>query len=69
MLITFLFVGLLLVVEAGIVKDYYFTRLVKIKEFHIINYLPNFILISLVAFFLFFSSLFIGIKRLEKLEI
>jgi len=69
MLITFLFVGLLLVVEAGVVKDYYFTRLVKVKEFHIINYLPNFILISLVAFFLFFSSLFIGIKRLEKLEI
>lgn len=69
MFITFLFIALLLFLEAGPVKDYYLSKILKFKEFNIAKYFINFILIIIIAFLTVGISVWAGIKRLEKLEI
>ncbi len=69
MFITFLFIAFLLYLEAGFVKDYYLSRILKFKEFHIEKYFFNFIIIVIIAFLMVGFSVWAGIKKLEKLEV
>ncbi len=69
MFVTFLFIALLLFLEAGFVKDYYLSKILKFKEFHIEKYFLNYILIIIIAFFIIGISMWAGIKKLEKIEV
>lgn len=68
MFVTFIFVGLMLWIEAGAVRDYYMSTLVKAREFHPEKYLPQAGMIVGLAAVFAGAALFAGIRKLERLE-
>ncbi len=69
MFVSFLFVALVLFIEAGIVKDYYMSRLVKAYAFKPWSYTVNFLLIFLAAIIISSAAIWAGIRKLKRMEI
>jgi hypothetical protein len=68
MFVTSLFVGLMLVLEAEPVREYYLTSMVRAKKFMLIQYLPFFALVAVAGIAISAAALWAGIRKLEKIE-
>jgi ABC-2 type transport system permease protein len=68
MFLTFIYVAIVLVLEAPVVKDYYMAALVKAKPFIPGDYMVNYILIFLLAAGISVPVLMAGIKKLKYME-
>ena len=68
MFVTFIFTGLVLWLEAGAVRDYYMSTLVKAREFHPEKYLPQAGLIIGLTLAFTVLPLIAGIRKLETFE-
>lgn len=69
MFISLFFIFMIFLLESDIIKMYYISQIVKTKIFHVKFYTLNFIFIFLLSLIFSVLSLWIGIKRLEEIEI
>jgi len=69
MFAAILFVSVVLIIEAGMVKEYYMARMIKAKEFVIQDYTMHFCLIALFAIIITVAALAVGIHKLNKVEV
>lgn len=68
MFLSFLYVALVLVIEAGIVKDYYMAQIVKAQVFRPSRYIINYLLIMAAALAISIPALLAGINKLKNME-
>lgn len=68
MFLSFLYVALVLVIEAGIVKDYYMAQIVTARVFNPSGYIMNYLLIMAAAFAISIPALLAGINKLKNME-
>jgi hypothetical protein len=69
MFVSFIFTALVLFFESGIIKAYYMSRLVKAYTFNPADYWTNFALVGIIAFAVSAGALWMGMAKLEKMEI
>ncbi len=68
MFLSFMYVALVLFIEAGIVKDYYMAQLVRAQVFKPFSYMLNYALIMITALAISVPALLSGINKLKKME-
>ena len=68
MFLSFMYVALVLFIEAGIVKDYYMAQIVKAMVFEPSKYVFNYILIMVSALVISVPCLLSGMNKLKTME-
>lgn len=68
MFLSFIYVAIVLVAEAGIVKDYYMAQIVKAMVFDPSKYMLNYVIIMGAALIISVPVLIAGINKLKKME-
>ncbi|MCE5301394.1 MAG: hypothetical protein LLG37_11065 [Spirochaetia bacterium] len=68
MFLTFLFVAVMLVIEAGMVREYFMASLVKASRFNAAQYAGRFCIILLIAAAISAGAMEAGIRKIEKAE-
>jgi ABC-2 type transport system permease protein len=69
MFVSFIFTALVLFFESGVIKDYYWSRLVKAVTFDPAAHWINFAAIGIMAVAISAAALWAGIDKLNKIEI
>lgn len=69
MFVSFIFTALVLVIESGVIKAYYMSRLIKAYTFNPADYWTNFAAIGIIAAAVSTAALWAGINKLERMEI
>jgi len=69
MFVSFIYTAMVLVIEAGMVKDYYMSKLVKARLFIPAHYVINFVAVLVLAVIISVPALWAGINKLKKMEI
>jgi ABC-2 type transport system permease protein len=69
MFVCFIFTALVLFFESGVIKAYYMSRLVKAYTFNPADYWTNFAAVGIMAVVVSAVALWLGISKLNKMEI
>ena len=69
MFVSFIYIAAMLALEAGPVRDFYMSRLVRAMKFSAAAYAGNFALAAAIAVVISAAALWAGVARLEKMEI